>query len=81
MTPISELVTWTLERIPERFPQLIPLICDVLVRYSSSSYLDVFPEQIDAGLRLFDAAAGYAWIPGGRLRKDAEICKEFEGET
>ena len=52
MTPISELVTWTIERIPERFPQLIPLVCDVLVRYSSSSYLDVFPDRIDGCLRL-----------------------------
>lgn len=52
MTPISEIVTWTIERIPERFPQLIPLICDVLVRYSSSAYLDVFPDKIDGGLRL-----------------------------
>ena len=52
LTPISELITWTIERIPERFPQLIPLICDVLVRYSSSSYLDVFPDRIDSALRL-----------------------------
>lgn len=51
-TPISELVNWTIERIPERFPQLLPLISEVLVRYSSTAYLDAFPDQVEGGLRL-----------------------------
>lgn len=50
MTPISELVTWVNETIPERFPALLFLVSDVLVRYSSTAYLDVFSDRIDSGL-------------------------------
>jgi hypothetical protein len=52
MTPVCELVTWTIETIPELYPELIGLVSEVLVRYSSTSYLDVFPDRIEGGLRL-----------------------------
>lgn len=52
MTPVCELVTWTIENIPDLHPELIGLVSEVLVRYSSTSYLDVFPDRIESGLRL-----------------------------
>lgn len=51
MTPVSELVTWVNEIVPERFPQLLYLVSEVLARYSSTAYLDVFSDRIDECLR------------------------------
>ena len=52
MTPISELVSWTVERVPESFPQLLPIITDVLVRYASTAYLDAYPDRVESGFRM-----------------------------
>lgn len=52
VTPMGELVTWTIDRVPGLFPNLTFITAEVLVRYGNTSFLDSIPEKIDDGIRI-----------------------------
>ena len=80
MTPVCELVTWTIEKIPERCPDLIGIVSEVLVRYSSTSYLDVFPDRIEMGLGLLMRLLETRGFQVGDCEKMLRFVKNLKGK-
>lgn len=80
MTPISELVAWVNETIPERFPELLFLVSEVLVRYSSTAYLDLFTDRIDSGLMSLMRLAEMRGFKEADCEKLLKFVKNLKGK-